>query len=1003
MRRLIPLVLCSVSALSGLAAKDIQFNRDIRPILSENCFLCHGPDKNTRQAGLRLDVREPALEKGAIVPGDPEASKIAQRIHAGNEMLRMPPVWSGKKLKPEQKQLLVEWIKQGAEYQQHWAYIPPQRPEAPEGPAAIDYFIHQRLEEEGLEPAGEADRRTLARRVSLDLTGLPPEPETVEAFVNDASPDAYRKLVERYLSSPQFGERMAVHWLDLVRYADTTGYHGDQPINVYPYRDYVIRAFNENKPFDEFTREQLAGDLLPNPTPWQRVASAYNRLNRITNEGGAQAKEYLAKYASDRVRNLTEVWLGSTLGCAECHDHKFDPFLTKDFYEMEAFFAGVKEKGVYRGNVNFGSKMRLLPVDAKIEAEKIGRRLEKLRKNGGKLDAAGENLERFAAYLREGVEQWRPLEPVRAAGDCSDPDIDTCGKFELEIAEGGVVEFVEKGDMGYARKGAYSIEFGPESGPLRALQLEVLPSEECREFHLSEFEVRLLGRGERPQRLKVEAFVPDWEEEDSRLRNTQDGNHHSVWKGKPLEEGPRRAAFVFSKRVELREGERLRVTPIFDGLARNSIAERLRILGTRTAFPRLPSQGVLRAAALAAGERTYEQQRALERAFRQTTKGNPHWREILKLERRKKSLWDHAHETLVTESVEPRTIRVLPRGNWMDDSGEIVEPRTPHFLRQISAGGDRPTRLDLANWLVSRDNPLTARVFVNRLWEMFFGTGISKVLDDLGSQGEPPVHPELLDWLAVEFMESGWDVKHIIRTMLLSETYRRTSEPAAELEKADPFNRLHGRQSPIRLDAEFIRDSALAVSGLLNPKIGGPSVKPYQPKGYYKELNFPKREYKPDLNGDQFRRGLYTHWQRLFLHPSLMAFDAPPRENCTAQRAVSNTPLQSLTLLNDPSYIEAARNFAARILQSDREGAAAKIGFAFRRALARPPNAQEEQVLLELLRSQRRYFEADPARAAKLLATGVSPVPEDLEQTELAAWTSVARALFNKHEFIVRY
>ena len=986
------------------AAERVDFNRDIRPILSENCFACHGPDGNARQANLRLDRRDVALDRGVILPGDAKGSKLVQRVGHANPVLVMPPVSTDKKLTEEQKTVLSAWIDQGAEYQEHWAYIKPERPEAPRGPAGIDQLVKRKLDELGLQPVGEADRRTLARRLSFDLTGLPPRPAEVDAFVRDEAPDAYETLVDSLLDSPHYGERMAVHWLDLVRYADTVGYHGDVPVRVYPFRDYIVRSFNENKPFDVMTREQLAGDLLADPTPWQLVASGYNRLSRMTNEGGSQAKEYLAKYASDRVRNISTVWLGSTLGCAECHDHKFDPFLAKDFYSMAAFFADIEEQGVFSGNGDWGSKVRVLGPNAQKEMTDIERRIGALLQEGqGKLPEGPESLEEIATYLRSDLLRWRALDPDRVWSDCGHPDFDQCDQIELGEEDNAVVRVNLTGEK-KPRESIHRVEVPLGNGALTALALELFPTGDFDSFYLSEFEVRLLGRQEWPIRISLEGLLPDREEFGSMLRDTLDDNYHTGWGGKWEGDASRTAVFVFEAPLRTRQGERLQVSVIAHPRANLDLPSRFRILGTDADFPELPATGALRQALLADGNRSADEDAALRQAFEQMAGGNANWREIRRLERRKKTLLDQANVSLVAKAVDkPRTMRVLPRGNWMDDSGEVVEPQVPRFLGTLPTGEGHLTRLDLADWVTDRDNPLTARVFVNRLWRTFFGTGLSKVLDDLGSQGEPPVNQELLDWLAVDFMESSWDIRHIVKTMVLSETYRRSSEASDELLDADPYNRLHGRQTMARIEAEFIRDNALAVSGLLNRTMGGPSVKPYQPAGYYKELNFPKRVYEPDLNRDQFRRGLYTHWQRQYLHPSLMAFDAPAREECAADRAVSNTPLQSLVLLNDPSYVEAARAFATRMLREGGKSARKRIEFAFREAFSRQPLPEESDVVLRLVKRHEREFASDPARAEELLKTGISPVPDGIAATELAAWTSVARALYNKHEFLMRY
>ena len=992
------------AGLAAHAAERVEFNRDIRPILSENCFACHGPDGNARQAGLRLDRRGEAIARGVIQPGDAAASRLVQRVRQANPALVMPPVATDKRLTDEQKRTLAAWVDEGAEYQEHWAYIEPRKPEAPDGPEAIDHLVGLELEAAGLKPVGPAGRRTLARRLSFDLTGLPPRPGAVEAFVADSRPDAYERLLDSLLDSPHYGERMAVHWLDLVRYADTVGYHGDVPVKVYAFRDYIVRSFNENKPFDLMTREQLAGDLLPDPTPWQLVASGYNRLSRMTNEGGSQAREYLAKYASDRVRNISTVWLGSTLGCAECHDHKFDPFLAKDFYAMAAFFADIEEEGVFSGNGDWGSSVRVLDAAAEAETKRIDERLERLRGEGsGALAADPPNLEDLASYLREDLLRWRALEPDRAWSDCGHPDFDQCDLFELETEGDALVRVALTGEK-KPREAIHRVEIPLADGTLSALALELFPTADFGSFYVSEFEVRVLGREEWPVRVSLAGLLPDREEPGSMLRDTLDDNYHTGWHGQWGDDRSRAAVFVFERPLRTAEGERLQVSLIAHSSAGRGMPARFRLLGTDSRFPELPVGGALREAVLAGADRTGEQSAALAAAFERFTAGNANWREIRALERRRKELLDAALESLVANAAdEPRATRILPRGNWMDESGEAVEPQVPHFLGSPELQGRRLNRLDLARWLTDPRNPLTARVFVNRLWKMFFGAGLSKVLDDLGSQGEPPVNQDLLDWLAVEFVESGWDVRHVVRTMLLSEAYRRSSEASDELLAADPYNRLHGRQSMRRIHAEFVRDNALAVSGLLNRTMGGPSVKPYQPAGYYRELNFPKRVYEPDLNADQFRRGLYTHWQRQYLHPSLMAFDAPAREECAAERAVSNTPQQSLVLLNDPSHVEAARAFGARILREGGRSVRKRIDFAFREAFSRPPTAAERAIVERLLGSQREHFAADPQRARDLLATGISRAPSGVEETELAAWTSVARALYNKHEFLMRY
>jgi hypothetical protein len=611
--------------------------------------------------------------------------------------------------------------------------------------------------------------------LSLDLVGLPPSPAEVDAWLADSRPDAYERLVDRLLASPHFGERLALYWLDLVRYADTVGYHGDQEHAIGPYRDWVIDSLNANLPFDRFTTEQLAGDLLPGATIEQKTASGYNRLLQTTHEGGAQDGEYRAKYAADRIRNLSAVWMGATLGCAECHDHKFDPYTQRDFYRLVAFFADVQERGAYRG---------------------------------------------------------------------------------------------------------------PDTSPTR-----------------------------RPPEL-----------------------------------------------------------PVLDQLYRLEVA-RLDIDVARL---------------------------RLELKHRQGTEAEAARGRLAELEARRRALEKRRRPTMITVSVPPRPIRVLKRGDWMDQSGERVEPGVPEFLKKLDVRARRPTRLDLARWLVSGDHPQTERVLVNRLWYLFLGAGLSRNLEDTGAQGEWPSHPDLLDWLAVELVESGWDLKHLIRLIVTSRTYRQSSRETEALRKADPDNRLFTRQASVRLPAELIRDGALAASGLLVRLVGGPSARPYQPAGYYAHLNFPKRTYGHDTGPGQYRRGVYTHWQRQFLHPMLRAFDAPSREECTAQRPVSNTPLQALTMLNDPTFVEAARVLAARVLREAGPGDEARIRRAWRLVLAREPDRRERSALARLLDASRRDYRADPAAARKVVGVGLAALPAEAATVELAAWTALARVLLNLDETITR-
>jgi len=770
-------------AQESAASERLSFNADVRPILSDRCFTCHGPDSATRSADLRLDTAEGAHE-WAIVPGDADASEVYSRVLSDDPYLVMPPPESGRKpISEAESEVLKRWIQQGAAYEAHWAYLPVVKTEPAQASNngwvknPVDSFVLTSLEANKLEPAKQADKRTLLRRLHFDLTGLPPGAADVAEFLSDQRPDAYERVVDKLLSSPHYGERMATWWFDLVRFANTVGYHGDQHHASIPYRDYVIKAFNDNMPYDQFTIEQLAGDLVPEPTMWQKVASGYNRLLQTTHEGGAQDREYLAIHLADRVRNFGEVWLAASTGCAQCHDHKFDPITQKDFFSLGAFFADVDHHGS------------------------------------------------FAPVSRNATMTERPPEIL-----------------------------------------AWTL-------PVYEAMVEI-------DKQIAKLEARLRGR-----------MPNDWVKLQKQLTDLK------------------------RERVYL-EGEFVRA--------------------------------------------------------------------------------------LVTEAIEPRTVRVLNRGDWMDESGEVVEPATPHFLKQLETTDRRANRLDLAKWVVDGENPLAGRTAVNRLWGLFFGRGISEGLIDMGSQAEWPSHPELLDWLAAEFVDSGWDTKHMVRLMVTSNTYRQSSLVSARDLEIDPKNKRLARQSRGRLDAEMIRDNALAVSGLLNLSVGGASGRPYQPAGYYAQMNFPQREYKAAENELQFRRGVYTHWQRQYLHPWLLAFDAPNREECTAKRSVSNTPSAALVLLNDPSFVEAARTLAARALHEPDSGTTQRIAWLWEQVLSREPSPDETAAIEALLAKHREEFSQDAEAATQLAGVGISSQAAELDSAEHAAWTSVCRVLLNLNETISR-
>ena len=1016
------LVLCAISALCAHAQSSdaIGYNRDVRPILANSCFPCHGPDGNTREANLRLDIRDVAIADRdgvlAIVPGDPSASELVRRITHADPDKRMPPAESPRQITDRDIAILTEWIEQGAKYEGHWAYVPPKTPEPPAvnddswNHNPIDRFVRRTLASKGLAPSPPADKTTLIRRAYFDLVGLPPTRAEAQSALDDSSAHWFEHLVDRLLDSPHYGERMAVEWLDLVRYADSNGYHSDETRSMWPYRDYVIDAFNRNKRFDDFTIEQLAGDLLPDARTEQIIASGYNRLNQITAEGGAQAKEYLAMYAADRVRTTSSVWLGSTMGCAECHDHKFDPFTMRDFYGMAAYFADIEEPGVYPGRTRWEPVLALPTLEEQVEERQLRAELE----------AESARLEMPDADLEAGRSRWAAAQMI-GLGFKADPGW-LSARPENVVSEGGatltVLEdaaVISGGDNPVAE--TYVVDLRTNRMNITGLRIEVLPDTSFKKglardadvVALMEIEVRADSNdGERIPigRAEATAFMPDYPVD--RAIDGDLGTGWAVTSANKEDAVPVTATFEFETPVRGGADTRLNVRLVHaNSVVQKAAFGKFRISLTsddvRLDESVAPPEDVIDAIFQEAASRTAEATDALNRYYRHISPELAEIRStIAGLNAELTALTSNYTVTLVTKSTAPRTMRILPRGNWMDDSGDVVVPAAPEFLAGGPPKNRRATRLDLAQWLIDRDNPLTARVFVNRIWKRFFGTGLSKVLDDLGAQGEWPTHPELLDWLAVEFMDSGWDVKHIVRLIVTSEAYRQSSALRPELAETDPYNRLLARQTRFRFDAEFVRDNALAVSGLLVRDIGGRSVRPYQPKGYYAHMNFPKREYEVDSGDHLYRRGVYTHWQRSFLHPSLLAFDAPSREECTAQRAVSNTPQQALVLLNDPIYVEAARSLAERIIREGGESTPDRVAWALHETLTRPADDGEIQVLTLLMADHFEYFTANPDEASRALHIGARRVPTDIPAPELAAWTSVARAILNLHETITR-
>lgn len=1039
-------------AVSIVAGQELNFTRDVKPILSDKCFACHGPDENQRATDFRLDDPASALdpELGLIQPGHPENSLLIERIQSSDPDLIMPPVDQVKQLTDREKNILQQWIQQGAQWEAHWAFRPIatiDRETLESGPwptgdsnennatgqiNPIDALVLKSLQEQEIQPSPRADAQTLLRRLSFDLTGLPPDLDRQDQFAREIGQlgfeQAYQRQVDQLLALPAFGERMAVHWLDLVRYADTVGYHGDQPVSVSPYRDWVIQAFHENKPFDQFTREQLAGDLLPNATAEQKIASGYNRLGMMSAEGGVQPEEYLLKYAADRVRTTGTAWLGLTLGCAECHDHKFDPISTREFYEFSAFFADIKEQGLYAGSNStgqWGTSMDVPSPELPTLLQPLEQERDALQVQFGSSAALDEMVARWEAELNQAGD-WDVLTPVA---------VRSLAGAELKTLEDQSI--LVQGKKVDADTYAMEVDLPKET---RALMLELIPDQRLPaggpgragngNLVLTEW---VLLQGSHAQSASgplisfqqaaqlAEDAVVTLKNSVATIEQANAPHPDGRWSANSAVDRDAHSPNVgWAILPQVNRHQQLRVQLEAPVSGRHTIVllqnhgtqhtiGRFRLLASSDAEATLSPKLGLPEAVLAnlqvpVAERNESQRQVLRQHLKDT---GPQFadlrKQIQQVEQKIATVKkEHIRTTLITVSVPAREVRVLPRGNWMDRSGPVVGPGVPEVINH-SGLPENPNRLDLANWLVAEENPLTARVFVNRLWRMYFGTGLSSVLDDLGSQGEFPSHPELLDYLAGQFRED-WDVKKTIRQIVTSQTYQQSSQLRKDLKSVDPENRLLARQSRYRLDAEFIRDHCLAVSGLLVDEIGGRSVFPYQPAGLYRHLNFPTRKYQASQGEDQYRRGLYTHWQRQFLHPAMKTFDAPPREECTAARPRSSTPLAALLMLNDPSYVETARAWAQANLSDDRT-TEERLDRMYRQGLSRPATAAEKQVLTQLLQEHRQYYLENPESAQQLISVGQ---PKDAlpqaptRQAELAAWTSVARTIMNLHEFISR-
>ena len=998
---------------------EISFNRDIRPILSENCFACHGPDAVGRKADLRLDQETVAVVSsenpdGSIVRGKPDESELVARVFSTDPDDIMPPPDSHKKLTSEQRQLLQQWIEEGAEWEDHWAFVRPQKPAVPETgePWArneIDQFVLRRLLAEKLKPSEEADKRTLIRRVTFDLTGLPPAIAEVEAFMADNSPDAYEKLVDRLLNSKAYGEHRARYWLDAARYGDTHGLHLDNVREIWPYRDWVIGAYNDNLPFDQFTVEQLAGDLLPNATQAQRVATGFNRCNVTTSEGGAIAEEFLVRYAVDRVNTTSTVWLGLTGQCAQCHDHKYDPMTMRDYYQLFAYFNNTTQPGMDGNSKESPPSIRVYPSQ---EEEILA---ERLRAEVGGLDAELKEVEKEAhKQFVEWVDEATPF----GAQSLANMVMQVAGKSE------GEPPMEVPSSAAFEKAKPFTIAFRYQA-----------PDTDGRAILLAQIDPDNADRGWRvvweDWGIHIE-LIESWPNQTlrsgvtRRVRPGSSGHFAISYDGSGSSEGLRlymngralQSRFV-NDWVDSLEGDFLPSGPLRIGglsesgdIAAKSVSE-VRIFDRRLTDPEVQTlsnwtrlAGILKKPA---DKRSDKEKGELKPAFFQVV--HPPYRALLakksEAETRLSRIEARSPYTLVMEDkkdAEPKA-HILERGEY-DKPQEEVGIGVPEFLPRLAENAP-PNRLGLAQWLVDPDHPLTARVTVNRIWQEIFGTGLVKTSEDFGTQGEPPSHPELLDWLAVTFVESGWDMKALYRMLLMSATYRQSSRVTPELKERDPENRLLARGSRYRLDAEVLRDLALHTSGLLNSKVGGPGVRPWQPAGIWQVVGYTNsntQTFRPDLGAAEHRRTVYTFWKRTAPPPNLAIFDAPNREDCIVRRERTNTPLQALVLMNDPQFVRATRFLAKRAIEASND-TDDRIDYLSMLLRGRPADADEKQALQASLTKIRNAWSSQDTGARDFLTDTVNPafsLHEVKQPVELASWAMVASQLLNLDETVSR-
>ncbi|MCA9062562.1 MAG: PSD1 domain-containing protein [Planctomycetaceae bacterium] len=1026
--------------------KPVRYVQDIQPLLSRSCFTCHGPDATARKAGLRLDTASGATTPAdsgspAIVPGHSDNSTLLERISTDDDDLRMPPPESGDRLTGEQVAMLRQWIADGAEYQSHWAFVTPSRPAVPPGDRSenpVDLFVREQLEASGLKPTAPATRETLIRRLSLDLTGLPPTPQEVSAFLADDSPNAYEKVVDRLLASPHYGERMAIRWLDQARFADSNGFQSDGSRDIWAWRDWVIHAYNQNMPFDQFTIEQLAGDMLPAPTRSQIIATGFNRNHRLNGEGGRIVEEWFVETVIDRVETTGLTWLGLTLNCCRCHEHKYDPISQREFYQLFAFFNSVEESGVLSPQGKNGENTPPLYYLSTPETDARVAELEQVLANAR--ERVAEVRKAMPALQTEweatALQQLKEKKPV---WNVASVEVTSRGGATLTIQPDG--SWLASGKN--PPNDTYEIRIPLSESVLTGLMIETLPDAGLPAQSLGRgFNGNFVLTGVTAQLSAPELSEPvpvtltdaradyeqaGWTAESIRTNEVEAaaGESQRGWAidgNDPAKRLTRRLMFRISEAGKIPPDAVLQVRLFHQSQYRDHNVGRFRI-SVSSASPELVSLNeaglpslIQQILAVPADQRTTDQKKSLTNYFAASVPNGVSAAEsaIKDAQAALTDYRDRLPTTMVMKETTPRDAWVLVRGQY-DKPGEKVERGTPAMLPPMKAGLSMD-RLGLAQWIVDRENPLTARVWVNREWERFFGTGFVRTTENLGTQSDFPSHPELLDWLAVEFMQPtvlpdvndqpahAWDMKALQKLIVMSRTYQQSSAVTPDRLEADPENRLLSRGPRFRLTGELIRDQALAISGLLVPTVGGPSVRPYMPEGVWDETSKygNLRNYKHDQGDGLYRRTIYTIWKRTAAPPTMLLFDAPNREVCTIKRSRTNTPLQALALLNEVTFVEAARGLAFRMMTDGGSTNDSRLEHGFRLATGRHPSDREKQVLLQGWEQDLADFRNSPDSARQLLSIGHSAVNDAVDQPELAAWTVTANVLLNLDEVVMR-